>query len=109
MDTTIKTVTIGKKKKGVFKKLMAMAAVASVVANSTAITASAGGFGIESVTVPDGGDANTIMGKIIGIFLLYCGGKLICKAVTSHMQKIISIIAAVIGIVMLSIGIYLVV
>lgn len=57
------------KVKNILAKASALGMAASAVASMTAAQAFAGGFGSDDVTITGGGDAATMMGKIIGILL----------------------------------------
>lgn len=110
MKTTAMTTT-KKKKCGLFRKIMAGAGIMSAMASMSATTAFAGGF-TDDVTVQGGGDAATMMGKILGILLTitrFVGVALVVygvyEVVMSFMQnqpeaKTKGIIMALAGIVM---------
>lgn len=54
---------------GLFRRLATGLAVASAMASMTMTQVFAGGFGSDNVQIKGGGDAATMMGKIIGILL----------------------------------------
>lgn len=58
-----------KKKSDLFRRLTTGIGVMSAMMAMTATQAFAGGFGSDDVTITGGGDAATMMGKIIGILL----------------------------------------
>lgn len=111
MKTTAMTTT-KKKKCGLFRKIMAGAGIMSAMASMSATTAFANGGFTDDVTVQGGGDAATMMGKILGILLTitrFVGVALVVygvyEVVMSFMQnqpeaKTKGIIMALAGIVM---------
>ena len=110
MKTTAMTTT-KKKKCGLFRKIMTGAGIMSAMASMSATTAFAS-FGEDVTVTANGGDASTMMGKIIGVLLTitrFVGVALVVygvyEVVMSFMQnqpeaKTKGIIMALAGIVM---------